>query len=360
MDFAALPPEINSGLIYTGAGTGPLIGAAQAWSTLSQELFDAAAEYGSVITSLATTWRGPSSIAMQTAAQRYLAWLTTSAEHAARTAAAAGAAVEAFSSVFAAVVPPLVIAANRAQLLMLVATNLLGQNTPAIMANEAAYAEMWAQDAAAMNAYAASSSAATAGLPHFTPAPNATNPVENLQPLLQSVAAQASAAALPGWLDNSTTIGQYLQALVSSGFPFDVAQLFANFIALQEVAASNVARNDALAPVPPVVVPAAPAAGPVVVPPMEAPPLAAASGAANSIGRLSVPPSWAQLPKSADVSPGQRPAGTPIDLKNRPLGAIPAVPFMPTMRSDQQRAQKPPPEYGHVSKVLPPRNPSGG
>ena len=45
-------------------------------------------------------------------------------------------------------VPPAVVAANRAQLATLVATNVFGQNTPAIAATEAQYAEMWAQDAA--------------------------------------------------------------------------------------------------------------------------------------------------------------------------------------------------------------------
>ena len=58
-------------------------------------------------------------------------------------------------------VPPPVIAANRAQLASLVATNFLGQNTPAIAATEAHYGEMWAQDAAAMYGYAGSSAAAT-------------------------------------------------------------------------------------------------------------------------------------------------------------------------------------------------------
>ena len=35
----------------------------------------------------------------------------------------------------------------------LIATNLLGMNTPAIMATEAQYEEMWAQDVAAMLGY---------------------------------------------------------------------------------------------------------------------------------------------------------------------------------------------------------------
>ena len=46
--------------------------------------------------------------------------------------------------------PPPVIAANRSLLAMLVATNFLEQNMPAIMATEAHYMEMWAKDAAAI------------------------------------------------------------------------------------------------------------------------------------------------------------------------------------------------------------------
>ncbi len=53
------------------------------------------------------------------------------------------------------------IAANRALLAALVATNFFGQNTPAIAATETLYAEFWAQDAGAMYTYAGSSAAAT-------------------------------------------------------------------------------------------------------------------------------------------------------------------------------------------------------
>ena len=54
------------------------------------------------------------------------------------------------------------------------ATNILGQNTPAIAATEAQYGEMWAQDAAAMYGYALASAAATKLIP-FTPPPPTTN-----------------------------------------------------------------------------------------------------------------------------------------------------------------------------------------
>src|ERR1700744_4314472 len=66
-------------------------------------------------------------------------------------------------------VPPVEIAANRAQLASLVATNILGQNTPAIAATEALYGEMWAQDAAAMYGYAGSSATASQLTPFTAP-----------------------------------------------------------------------------------------------------------------------------------------------------------------------------------------------
>ncbi|WP_139809193.1 PPE domain-containing protein, partial [Mycobacterium avium] len=72
-------------------------------------------------------------------------------------------------------VPPPLIAANRAQLLALIATNVLGQITPAIAATEADYAQMWAQDAATMYAYAGNSAIAATLTPFTSPQPG-TNP----------------------------------------------------------------------------------------------------------------------------------------------------------------------------------------
>ncbi|MGB3331973.1 MAG: PPE domain-containing protein, partial [Mycobacterium sp.] len=45
MNFAALPPEVNSGLMYTGAGSGPIRAAATAWKTMAAELESAANNY---------------------------------------------------------------------------------------------------------------------------------------------------------------------------------------------------------------------------------------------------------------------------------------------------------------------------
>lgn len=91
---------------------------------------------------------------MLEAATPYISWLSAAAALAEQTSDQAKAVASAFDAAFAMTVPPAAIAENRAQLLMLIATNFLGQNTPAIAATEAGYAEMWAQDAAAMNGYA--------------------------------------------------------------------------------------------------------------------------------------------------------------------------------------------------------------
>jgi PPE-repeat protein len=112
---------------------------------------------------------------MASAAAPYSAWLNATAAQAEQTGAQAKAAAAAHATAYAMTVPPPVIAANRAQLATLIATNIFGQNTPAIAANEAHYAEMWAQDAAAMHGYAAASQTASQVTP-FTRPQQTTNP----------------------------------------------------------------------------------------------------------------------------------------------------------------------------------------
>ncbi|WP_082966759.1 PPE family protein [Mycobacterium sp. 852002-51163_SCH5372311] len=172
MDFAALPPEINSGRMYAGAGAGPMLAAAAAWDVLAAQLHSHAASYSSTVAGMTVgPWQGPASTAMAAAAAPYVAWMTTTAMQAEQAALQAKIAAVAYETAFAATVPPPEIAANRSLLMTLIATNILGQNTAAIAACEALYAEMWAQDAAAMYAYAASSAAAAQLTPFAEPPP---------------------------------------------------------------------------------------------------------------------------------------------------------------------------------------------
>lgn len=170
LDYAMLSPEVNSGRMYAGPGSGPMLAAASAWKGLAAELRATAVAYGSILASLTgEDWHGPASASMAAAAAPYVAWMSATAAQAEQTAMQAQAAVAAYEAAFSAMVPPSVIAANRAQLMALIATNILGQNTPAIAATEAQYAEMWAQDAMAMYGYAGSSAAATALSPFVEP-----------------------------------------------------------------------------------------------------------------------------------------------------------------------------------------------
>jgi PPE-repeat protein len=176
MDFGLLMPEINSARMYSGPGAGPMLAAAAAWAELAAQLESAAGGYFSEVSGLTgQTWFGPSSMRMAAAATPYVAWLHAAAAQAARTSAQAYAAAASYETAFAMTVPPPVIAANRAQLMALVATNFFGQNTPAIAATEAQYGEMWVQDATAMYTYAADAEVASTLTPYDEP-PQTTNP----------------------------------------------------------------------------------------------------------------------------------------------------------------------------------------
>jgi PPE-repeat protein len=204
MDFGALPPEINSGRMYSGPGCGSMLAAAAAWDGLAADVHSTAASYQSVIGDLTgAAWLGPSSASMATAVTAYIEWITTTAALCEQTAGNARAAAAAYQAAFAMTVPPAMIAANRAQLMALIATNFLGQNTAAIAATEAHYGEMWAQDATAMYEYAGASAAASA-LPPFNSPPPTTNPA--------GVAGQVAAAAHAG----ATSAGMGAQTIMST------------------------------------------------------------------------------------------------------------------------------------------------
>ena len=85
MFYAAFPPEVNSGRMYAGPGSGPMRAAAAAWDGLAGELQSAAASYSSVISSLTGgAWPGPSSLNMAAAVTPYLTWMQATAAQAGR------------------------------------------------------------------------------------------------------------------------------------------------------------------------------------------------------------------------------------------------------------------------------------
>ncbi len=228
MFYAALPPEVNSGRMYSGPGSGSLRAAAAAWDGLAGEIQTTVGAYSSIIENLiAGPWVGPSSAAMAAAVMPYLSWMQATGGTAGEAAAQATAAASAYETAFAAHVPPTEIAANRTQLTSLVSTNIFGQNTSAIMLTEIQYAEMWVQDALAMEGYTGSSATATKLTP-FTAAPEVTNGAGLAsQAAAATQAAGTSAGSAQSILSSLSSIPNPVSWLLQQGA--DLSTQYTNF-----------------------------------------------------------------------------------------------------------------------------------
>jgi PPE-repeat protein len=304
-------------------------------------------------------------------------------------------------------VPPPVIAANRAQLASLVATNFLGQNTPAIAATEAHYGAMWAQDAAAMYSYAGSSAAASKVTP-FTPPQQTSKPAglagqsgavaqatgtsaatntqsalsqftstmpTALQTLASPMAASGSGSGpagglnipgLSGWDGNiipgmtSGDFGNAVTNLLSSSLSPMSAAAFTQFGS--DVAVIRGAMVDAADPL---------ALGALDVDELVTPvsgsgiatfgsvgsggagAVSAGLGRATSIGALSVPQSWAAATQVASTTVTPSPAsGWSAAVPHAEPAGMPGTPGMPAASSGGRGFGFAAPRYGFKPTVM--------
>lgn len=163
MNFSVLAPEITSAQMYSGAGSGPMLGAAAAWAGLGDELGSAAASFGSVTNGLASgPWQGAAATAMADVATRYARFLNEAATRAVVAATQAKTVAGIFETAKAAVAHPITVRANRMQFVSAIRSNLLGLNAPLIAAIEGAYDELWAKNVSALAGYHGAASAAAA------------------------------------------------------------------------------------------------------------------------------------------------------------------------------------------------------
>ena len=144
---------------------------------------------------------------MADAAAPYIDWMADGSDEGGGNGRPGAAAAAAYEAAFAATVPPALVTANRAQYVALVMANVVGQYTAQIAAAEAAYADMWAQDAQAMYGYAAASSTATALTP-FTEPPETTTATGQ--------SAQAAAVTQAAGSSGSTTAQSALSQLLAA------------------------------------------------------------------------------------------------------------------------------------------------
>lgn len=233
LDFGALPPEVNSSRISAGPGSGPLMASASAWQALASQLESLGRSYTSVISGLqGDSWSGNASAAMADAAGPYVEWAANAAATAEEAAGQARAAAAAYETAFAAMVPPALVTANRAQYRSLVMTNVFGHNTAQIAAVETAYADMWAQDAQAMYGYAGSASAATQLTPFSEPPPTTTSTAESSQAaaVAQAVGNSTASSSQSTLSQLVTAIPQQLQNLATAGSSASTSSASTSFL----------------------------------------------------------------------------------------------------------------------------------
>lgn len=392
MDFGALPPEINSLRMYSGPGSAPMLAAMTAWDQVATEMRLAATAYESVISTLVSDgWLGPASATMLAAVGPYVTWLSVTGLQAEQTATSAAAAAAAFETAYALTVPPAVVAANRTQLLILLATNFFGINTPAIAATEAEYTEMWAQDATAMYTYAGSAADA-ATLTPFTEPEQTTNPAgpadqaaavaqasgssvaqSELPQLMSALPASLQQLASPaasspfGDFPGSSLIADLLNFLDGNdGNPYGIfldSTLANGWVSAAFLAPGGImpAVTGALADISAVAAGApVEAAAPLEVAPLNAVEAGARSAVggvsigtdqATLVGRLSVPPSWTVAADNAERAVIV-PAGTTGAAAPGAAVGMPGMPGMP-VAGNTSRNWGNGPRYGFKLTIMP-------
>ncbi|RFZ67618.1 putative PPE family protein PPE29 [Mycobacterium marinum] len=236
------------------------------------------------------------------------------------------------------------------------------QNTAAIAANEAEYAEMWATDATAMTSYSSTSAAARALTP-FTSPHQTTNPA-GLGAQSAAVAnSTANVAADSGnWLGNLIDaigvallpiapelsailipLGELINMIPFPSFLADDFTILDGLLAfyatigsmqnIQSMASGIIGTDDTLGLIPHAAAAAADAPNALAAlggePAMgaELGPIAAELTSGNRIGQMSVPPSWTE-PKVTTIKALQATPLTTLPTDEVPASGIPGMPGM--------------------------------
>ena len=164
----AMPPEINTSRLMTGAGGAPMLQAAAGWEAFAVSLEAQADELAASLAQLSGSWTGAASDRATQATTPMITWLRTTSMQAQKRAMQAASQATAHTTAMAETPPIPEIEENHITHGVLEATNFLGVNAVPIAANEDDYfLRMWTQAAMAMDGYQAETMLNTA----FEPIP---------------------------------------------------------------------------------------------------------------------------------------------------------------------------------------------
>nr|VTP02300.1 putative PPE family protein PPE36 [Mycobacterium riyadhense] len=190
--YWGIPPEVNAfRLTRMGVGAGAHAGQIAGFAAASATHVEQATQQAVTAVATSAVFEGSGGVQMLASAMPFSAWLAAAGAHAANAAATIQAGVDAYAVAVAATIPHEVVVANRVREATLEATNILGQNTPAIAEANAEYAEFWGQNAGAMVGYLTVVTGLLGSLSvPLPPMPQASNP-GGVLPALAGIGAQA-------------------------------------------------------------------------------------------------------------------------------------------------------------------------
>lgn len=211
VQYWGLPPEVNAIRLTTGPGAAAMAPVVAAYQAAGITHIEQGAQMLTTAAATATgSWQGQGGTAMMAAAIPKSEWHIEAGAHAEKAGALIGSAAAAHSAAVAATIPYPVVIANRIREATLQATNIIGQNTPAIIESNVEYGEFWSQNASAMSTYASAASgiAAALSVPLTPPMMAGANPAA----LVMGAAGMGASVAQTGVQATVGGLGAPLQA----------------------------------------------------------------------------------------------------------------------------------------------------
>jgi PPE-repeat protein len=150
-----LPPEVNNMMLRSGAGAAAHAPQVAAYTAAAANYATQASTQTMTAMATAPDFVGLGGAAMMSQALPMASWHAAAAVHAESAAVTLSTGISAYETTVMSMIPAERCVANRIETTALHASNILGQNTPAIIEHEVEYAEYWAQNASARTGLAA-------------------------------------------------------------------------------------------------------------------------------------------------------------------------------------------------------------
>lgn len=196
--WGGYPPEVNSGRWELGTGPETWVAASAVWTSFAEIVATATASLmGEIATMTGATLTGMTSVSMLASSVPFFGWLAHMESTALMHSLACATVAQAWGQCTAGIIPLPVVNQNRITEAALQATNIFGQNSPAIAEMDREYAQFWTQDGASMMDYDAAVSLATVPKMVMPPPPlaNLAGGADQLADSAAQVATQAGQSA---------------------------------------------------------------------------------------------------------------------------------------------------------------------